>query len=144
MSKINDGGPAFPLSTDDPNLAASRGVAGMTLHQYYVGQVLTGLFTGLKTFDELAAGGVVPLVESRVILAIMVANAAIAALDKTPDAMIEAAGDSRSQAALIAVLVETCKTVRASLELHQHWKPEMPINLVAQLTHAIDQAVPTA
>jgi hypothetical protein len=58
MSKINDGGPAFPSTIqyfpDDKNANEEQ---GMTLRQYYAGQALAGLasyVTKGATFDDIA------------------------------------------------------------------------------------------
>jgi hypothetical protein len=60
MSKINDGGPAFPSTIqyfpDDKNANEEQ---GMTLRQYYAGQVLIGIMANTNstavTSDTIAA-----------------------------------------------------------------------------------------
>jgi hypothetical protein len=60
MSKINDGGPAFPSTIqyfpDDKNANEEQ---GMTLRQYYAGQVLIGIMANPNstavTSDTIAA-----------------------------------------------------------------------------------------
>ena len=56
MTKINDGGPAFPfVSWQSPNgMVSTAHTSGMTLRQWYIGQALAGM-AGVTTkacYDE--------------------------------------------------------------------------------------------
>ena len=49
MSKIDDGGPAFPYEDRSADGTRFRLYTGMTLRQYYVGQAVVGLLADTHT-----------------------------------------------------------------------------------------------
>lgn len=51
---MNDGGPAFPSNNDSPNEARNFMYEGMTLRDYFAGQVLAGVWASAPTMRSLA------------------------------------------------------------------------------------------
>lgn len=78
MSKINDGGPVFPVLVKVGDVATSDG--GMSLRDYFAGQALAHLSPHLLT--KMHLHGVVPKALDIAALAYEVADAMLAAREE--------------------------------------------------------------
>ena len=50
----NDGGPAFPMVTDFCPLKGIRSTEGMSLRDYFAGQLMPSMLNTFDSFDEAA------------------------------------------------------------------------------------------
>jgi hypothetical protein len=54
MSKINDGGPAFPRPSDPCPCIGDTGHSGMSLRDWFAGQALAGMIAPMIAADPVA------------------------------------------------------------------------------------------